>query len=1417
MFENAELENHLKTSSTIKASSLILAEWNLNFSDNIRKIGNYRYRPQSDDAQYSTIINNFDINDDGRFYTDATKADILIDGGYDDFDEPIYFASENKKENLLFSLESCIGKFRPRSGINKVRYFNNRFLHHTNVFMSQRPRYYMAHRNDDFKYWTSYRTEENVERGIAKRIVNGRFFIDDAAPFVVYEREMFANRIVVKMQTNVGSVDLGPFSNEAGSFPDPLYGDDNQTTPQEWKIQILKNNSWVDVISIDRSTTRLDGSAVIGSDGYVELYYGLKVPEIYSSIFKYSGELPSSIFLPDTPETGKAFLIKDSDTSVGNIHIWTGSSYQTFVPEYGWSLYEETLQPFTYATSLINDKTFVVENSGEVINREVDSISGLRIVVETMNRLEASFDLIEMSPRLVVDLSEIATAYDVSKTASDLGTSGLPVGQLLASTGSLRLFDFNESFNPLNENSLIQNLDSRGSIQVKFYEVVNDVNGTDYIIPIKTLYTENMPNIASSSREVALELRDLFLYFESKTAPELFIQNVSLSSAVSTLLDNIGFSNYVFKRLPDEVDPVIPNFFVGPNETVAQVLNNIAISTQSAMFFDEYNNLIVMTKDYMMPISEERGTDVVLNSSSIMDISTEETRTYNNGKISFLERYIQRSYGAIQQASLLDNEKVWVYKPALLWEATGSENTKSVNGEVSQQSSYVLGAVPLNTDLTEDVPYVVNHEIVNNVIDLGEGVYWLTKNSGYFYANGEVIKYDAVQYSIPGLVGDSNVWIKDGNEYQNYFSKLPFNGKIYPTGLVKIYAEPNYETVEGITRMMNGPVAKHGRGQFGTTIVAHNAGLNSYWSSPSTVRGCYMDFTALYSDADVPATTVGIAGKEINYASKTTRNGILKNFLSSSNITEAEVNALSATQSATVQSSALIMNGPSFSTTNNPLDYVSYVYKPLDTRYKHFGTRMRIIGKVENNEDQSQTPLGSSVYYNILNSTPSKSINVGGSSGGLAVLLNPETNNGYYFEIAALTQNSFEDNDLETASSIYNVFFYKVKRGASAGSDQAQAVPIRLWAGITGINVDDGKFTGQSRILGEEKTTVYDLAVEYEDIGSTRKFYLYMNNSLVATVEDTDPLPVYNNAALFVRGSARCMFENIYALTNNYSNNANYSLDTPAANKVFGIEEQNTSESFRKYALSGMVQSTYLSGISPSQPPQYNIYFEEFGTILREAAYFNVKYDKAYPAMYAKISPTFNRLKGYAISGFTAGAYGAEFLVFNCTDFALSLDSASGNYLRIQGVTFTQQSANDFTVDDYFNKVSDLANPTMSSFEDAYSPQKYKERFNDIRNSRFTYGNKDFTIDANYIQTRDDANRMMGWIIEKIMQPRKSVGLSIFGMPIIQLGDIIEIDYTTPRGNRDVALSGSRFVVYNIVYSRSGNGPEMTVYVSEVK
>ena len=1527
MFESKELNDHFKKSSTVKSQTAVIAEWNMNFFDNISVIGNYRYRPGSGDPKYGSLINFYDPRDVGNFYTNATDADVIIDGGFEeDGDTPKFFTDKKTKEKLLFSLEECFGKFRPRSGINKLRYgINGKYLHHSNTEMFNRPRYYMPDKTDKFKYWTSYRTEEGIERGISSRTLNSQHYIDDASPFIIYKEEIPVNRVVIKTQTNVGNVNLGPFSGPAGTFSDPHFGEQNKTTPVKWKIQYLSNNIWTDAISFDQNSTRIDGKPVFGVDGYLEVGYGLLVPDDFRINFINNGTVTSTAFLPEENEDGQAYLVQENSLDLGTFYVWSSGSYKTFPPQYGWYIVDENVDQLTnFVTETSSPQKYAINNSNRVSYKEFISISGLRLVVDTMNKFGATFDLIELSPRLAVDLTGKTMSYSLRKSASDLGVSGLPVGQLLASTGELTLFDYDQSFNPSNiwnpstgTGSVIAEYINK-NIQIKFYEIISDVEVAGlnnnkikktFYVPLKTMYSESFPLSNAKTRDLSLELRDLFFYFEAQTAPELLIPNVSLSYAVATLFDSIGFSNYSFKRLPGESDPIIPYFFVAPDKSIAEVLEDLARATQTAMFFDEYNNFIMMSKDYILPSKNDRPSNLVLMGSkdqvrqnivenltsptassiaNIIDISSQENNIYNDGKISYSTRYIQKTRGYIDQPYISDKDKTWIYKPTVLWEVSDLETITPTNGQSINSGKYAMAAIPLNSDLSSEIPKVVNNEIVDNIIDFGDAIFSIGRHEGYFYSSGEIIKYDAVEYNVSvlpssvlnsGFVG-GNVWITSPQEYEDYFSKLSFNGKMYATGRVRIYAEPNYETHDGVTKLANGPVSKHGRGQFGTQIVSHSAGLNSYWSDNQNVFGCSMESKYLFGNTPFSKTTgLGKAGVNKALATKSSRSGLIKNFLSFSHNEEiSRKNRLSAT-TETVQASALVFSGPSFSAQEKSIDFISYVNKPLNNSFKHFGTRMRIIGKLENNETSPQTAAGATTYFNVPTTTPNENLSVSGGSGGIAALLNPETNSGYYFEIVALSEKNVDQ--YVSGDEVANVLFYKIVQNQSfdkevtsnlasvyttttltgqqngalliSGSgveigqrikitnqtiedhngyykvtdpgssttkwvltrDEA-GIPVKLWSGLTEIVVDSGDFAGQSRVVAEEVTTVYDLSLEYQDIGTSRRFYLYLNDTQIATVDDTKPLPLNNanNMALFVRGGAHCMFENIYALANSYTQNTSFALD-PVVDSIFANKNKiSANESFRKYSISGMIQPTYLSGISPSNPPKHNIFYDEFGSIFREAAYFNVRYDKAYPALYAGLVPTDGSIRGYTVSGFHAGAYGAEFLVFNATDTTLALDETTENYLIIQGITFTQDSKNELTVDDYFDKTSDFSNPQIKDDIVIVSPVKQKELYDDIKNSRITYGRNQFSLESLYIQNKDQAMRIMEWIISKTTKPRKSVGVKIFSIPTIQLGDIVTVDYSDESGY--LLDPQKRFVVYSIEHEKDVSGPGMTVYLSEV-
>jgi hypothetical protein len=564
----------------------------LNNAENIEKMGNYRFRPtvaSPTEANFGVVASEYDEEDTLGAYTNATNADIVVDGGYNDEGTKEYIVNTDIKMQSLFSLEQCFYKFRPRSGINKVINHSNRYIPNVGPNMFQRPRYYFPGRDDVFKYWTSTR-EESVansgtpkKRGVSKNS-SGTYYIEDAAPFVKYTSPIFANRIVVKVQSHTSSVNDGPFKTETAPLDDPFYegaSGENKRVPKIWKIQYLnpETSEWTNAYSFD-------GTSLIGSNGYVELSYGLTNKP---ANFVYVQTLSSTNALPELSIEGYAYLVKSSSTDRGTFYIWNGGSsetkldnYDDLVPEYGWTLLSS--EDVTASSQYITDFTepdYYLSGSDRVY-RELQRLNGLRVVVTRMNTNDSSFDLIELSPRLAANITDITENFSIKKTASDLGISGLPVGQLISGVGKINIFDYDQSLNPNNEynydsasGSIIANLNTK-NVQFKFYQIVKDVEGVDYYVPQKTLYSETFPQYNSKTRQMSIDLRDMFFYFESLEAKNIMIVNGSVSYIIGCLLDSIGFSNFSFYRESTEKDFVVPYFFVAPKTTIAQALQDLA-------------------------------------------------------------------------------------------------------------------------------------------------------------------------------------------------------------------------------------------------------------------------------------------------------------------------------------------------------------------------------------------------------------------------------------------------------------------------------------------------------------------------------------------------------------------------------------------------------------------------------------------------------------------------------------------------------------------------------------------------------------------------------------------------------------------------------------------------------------------------
>ena len=232
---------------------------------------------------------------------------------------------------------------------------------------------------------------------------------------------------------------------------------------------------------------------------------------------------------------------------------------------------------------------------------DVEQIKGIRFSAQKMSVSNATLDIIEISPRLVIDMTQYTSAFSMSTSIGD-NTFGLPVGSVVSTKGRISFF---------NDDNLVsdKNIDSKlyGILKpnVKFTilnQITDSLNAT-YYVPIKIMYSNSWNENSDWTTEV--ELEDYMKFLNNLQAPDMLLGSTNGfygSSIIKILLDNIGFTRFNFIKTEDSAeylheDTRMDFFYCAKEQSISEVLNDIAKSLQFSIFFDQYGNLTAMTKE----------------------------------------------------------------------------------------------------------------------------------------------------------------------------------------------------------------------------------------------------------------------------------------------------------------------------------------------------------------------------------------------------------------------------------------------------------------------------------------------------------------------------------------------------------------------------------------------------------------------------------------------------------------------------------------------------------------------------------------------------------------------------------------------------------------------------------------------------
>jgi hypothetical protein len=350
---------------------------------------------------------------------------------------------------------------------------------------------------------------------------------------------------------------------------------------------------------------------------------------------------------------------------------------------------------------------------------------------------------------------------------------------------------------------------------------------------------------------------------------------------------------------------------------------------------------------------------------------------------------------------------------------------------------------------------------------------------------------------------------------------------------------------------------------------------------------------------------------------------------------------------------------------------------------------------------------------------------------------------GFFFEITTTAAAGSGSN---------NIRFYELR---SAG---ASVTKHDLWSGKIPIypsstNTTDNQFNSTAN--AENKIAFYDIEVS-RAVRSAGQwvFSLFINGRKVKSLVYKVPSgrKFYNGAGMFVTANSSAAFENFWAAKGNVSA-FNGSEDS-------AIETEFRFNDLIKYGeASSALDKEFLSKSA------YSIFYEEFGSPVKECKYFNAKY-AASPALQVQLV---NRPKAedpYAIRNFRSGSFGAKFLVCNLSKGLINIGAdptGTSHPLAIYGQAL--EAAGD--------RVLDLTTIVTSSGN--------KGMLDKLRGAKRRLGRAvAVDITGGFIADAQQAEELALYYADKLTDESFTVSTDVFGNPCYQVGDIVMGNFTEP-------------------------------------
>jgi hypothetical protein len=1121
------------------------------------------------------------------------------------------------------------------------------------------------------------------------------------------------------------------------------------------------------------------------------------------------------------------------------IYSYTGASANSPMSSGELNLYFDYTNPTASWTTASSSNTVVTDFDSDASTLQVKALQQIRFKVNKMydpSRSDQSgidLQLVEISPRIIADITNQTKEFDCNTQLSN-SEYGLPVGGLISSTGNIKLSNFSKYFTESSTKSIIKNY-LKPNVKFSFYQSTNSE-----LIPIKTLYAVKWQETNDFLTEVVLE--DYFKFFKEMQSPDLVIANnsgVPTSVALLMLLDNCGYGKYQFVKSASyaDIEDTSIQFFLSKKEnTVAQTLEELALSTQTSIFVNSKNQLIAMTKErtsYAIPAASanwwmtgdpekvsasENEYSYLKSASYISNIQTfEEDKAppITDIRIDYSGLGIQKeSYELVQNEDLKDildknqldsapilslNQK---YATKTLWSQSNSPNennlltgllveTLSSSLVPSMRNLQTASTIVLATDRYEAIRtyYQQNSASANLLkitLDKTTMIQFVQAESysGTLMIDSEFIQYNGILFDIFNSSTKTSYQkiLFNDRERVGILASLGNGSDMSPVSLIVALnfelENPNSKTLFDVNSKKRFKLISHGRGY--TTyrkseIADHEGSSNISLAKWKKFSNKLLDTSSYKSAVDGNfsfSLPVNINDSNQRPISYTSYPGYLK-------LSGLAFDAKTA--SGVVKSSAVSSSFYNDIPFNYEIDkfMTGIAYQSSDS-YNVISTRIRILS-TSNFTGNIETIVGKDVQ------------DLSGIAGIFFGLSGSGTTSckGYFVEI----QQSGAKGIQETiAADQSNLKLYKITASTTSTGSIYLAPVVLGYAAVAQAASKQATVDVRALTSGDSFTTISDLRV----VVSSNEINVFWEGQNVISYQmnssTESPASIFNGSTqigMFTRGNTIALFEHFLA-----ANTDQNVIDILINNSKNTIPIADAAE-----------RGVLSSAVKIVNGKNQKFFFEDFGRQARQIRQFNVRYD--YPALYSEILDFGSVNTKYYICDFKKTSFGAKFWILNTTTNPIVLGQESSVPVVISGFALSKVSEKDsfVSMEDYIK--------SRTRFTNTDSNNNVISVTSEIEKSKFAYGENTLNVNGQFISTYQEAYSLLSWLVENYIKEKRIISMSVFANPLLEIGDRVKV-YYQEKGYTDLLLGEKSFIIDAIQYSVDDSGPTMSVSLREL-